>query len=471
MRISVVLLVLCIGAAHGRDINRQRYPLGERASGMGGVVIGLPGDPVATYYNPAGLPATTSQGLSLSASAYQLSSDHYANALDVELDDGRLQADMESLVFSTFPSSIVYALPVDDARTHWLAFSVLVPDYDRVRMALDEPVGAFAFEFKGLFRREDVTYWIGPSWGASFGDLRLGVSVFGLVHLASANNQVGLKVGLDDGAGGTENRYVTVVQEINARSMTAVAEVGVQYDVVPGLTLGAVVRSPTLGTLDSAVEAVYFGSGYSEDEAGQPTVSGDDPGYVDRIETESGEYHYSLPLMVGLGVGYTADGWAAGFDVSWHAELGPYDLVSGAPVQPEDASGVPIADADRDLDIRQQRKTKATVNANVGGELEVSDSALVRLGLFTDQSVVDEAFYDTLARRTASMELPAVDRFGVSFAVGLTGENSTTSIGFIYARGTGRAWNFDEIFPEEEPQRTRVVSQSLTAVLAGSADL
>ena len=129
MQRALIAVFLVATAAYARDINRQRYLLGERASGMGGVAIATPGDPVATYYNPAGLSAVTSEGLSLSASAYQLSTERYFDALDIE--HGAVRADMESQVFSTFPSSIVYAVPLDAAKEHWVALSVLVPDYDR----------------------------------------------------------------------------------------------------------------------------------------------------------------------------------------------------------------------------------------------------------------------------------------------------------------------------------------------------
>ena len=461
---ALAALVLLVTAAHGRDINRQRYLLGERASGMGGVVVGTPGDPVATYYNPAGLAAVTSSGLSLSASAYQLTSERYVDALD--LADGELRADMESLVFSTFPSSIVYALPIDEAKRHWAAVSVLAPDYDRVAMSLDEPGGDFAFELNGLLIREDVTYWVGPSWGGQFGALRVGASAFGLVHLSDTSKQLGLKFTTDEG-----NQYVTAVQEFSGLSVTWLAELGVQYDVNPNLTVGAVLRTPTLGTLHSSVEVVSFGSGYQDDEDGVPLVTAADPGYVDRIETDEGTFNYQLPLMVGVGVGYRADDYALGLDVTWHAALDEYALVEGPAVPAEDPSGTPIRDRDRALEIGELRQTKSVVNANIGAELEMTGTWLARLGFFTDLSVVDSDFYDDDAEsRVNSIELPDVDRYGLSFALGIKSEKSTTSVGVIYARGDRQVWQFNEVFGAEA-QRADVVTHSITAVLAGSADL
>ncbi len=467
MQRALIAVFLVATAAYARDINRQRYLLGERASGMGGVAIATPGDPVATYYNPAGLSAVTSEGLSLSASAYQLSTERYFDALDIE--HGAVRADMESQVFSTFPSSIVYAVPLDAAKEHWVALSVLVPDYDRVALKLDESGGELAFALKALLIREDITYWIGPSWGGKFGDLRLGVSAFGLVHLSATSKQLGLKFTSGD-TDVDENEYYTRIRDLSGLSVTALAEVGLQYDLTPELTVGAVVRSPTLGTLHSSVEVVAFNSHYSEDQDGEPLVTAGDPGYVDRVETDEGTFNYTLPLMFGAGVGYHSGRFAIGLDVTFHAAQDEYELIEGPDVLPEDPSGNPVDDEDRALEIDQLRQTKAIVNANIGVEMGVSETLLARLGFFTDYSVVDHDFWSKdEASRLDGTEFPEVDRYGISAALGILGEKATTSIGFIYAYGAGEVWQFNELFRDK--QRSDVISHTITAVLSGSADL
>ena len=117
-RIAVFLLLLVSlsPAAHGRDINRQPYLLGERASGMGGAFIALSGDAAATWYNPAGLAGIRKAGVSLSASAYQLALESYTGILDIQTDDGRLDADLNSQAISTFPSSLIYVVPLNEAH-------------------------------------------------------------------------------------------------------------------------------------------------------------------------------------------------------------------------------------------------------------------------------------------------------------------------------------------------------------------
>lgn len=92
---ALLLLLSLPLVSAARDLNRQRYLLGERASGMGGALVALGGDAAASYYNPAGLASLKARGISLSASAYQLSSESHADALLIPQARGQHQGGSE----------------------------------------------------------------------------------------------------------------------------------------------------------------------------------------------------------------------------------------------------------------------------------------------------------------------------------------------------------------------------------------
>lgn len=126
----------------------------------------------------------------------------------------------------------------------------------------------------------------------------------------------------------------------------------------------------------------------------------------------------------------------------------------------------------------QTRATKAQFNLNAGMEFPVSTTTDLRLGVFTDRSVVDQSYYkQSAALRGTAVTLPHVNRYGVSGALGLGSEprackcpETTTSIGLIFAYGVGTTPQLSEVFGAGAKE-TSVTTYTLTAVLSGSADL
>jgi long-subunit fatty acid transport protein len=475
-----MVIIALTGVAHSRDLNWQNYQIGERAVGMGGAFVSMVGDPASTYYNPAGLAGLYKQGISLSASVYQLLLENYTGIIDLDAGGGdSITADMGSNTFATFPSSMVYVLPLDknegaDAFHHVLAFSVLIPHYDKMKAEIDKPLGDFAFEMKGTFLTEDMTYWAGPSYAVSIGgSLRLGLSLFVLAHLAENQSKLGLKVGTDDPVLGPTNWYNSSTFDRSGLSITMLAQAGIQYMVTDNLCLGLTVRSPTFGTFYSSVSILMFNNSYFEDELGNPLVTLDEPGWVDRIETEEVEMNYQLPLMVAVGASYSVpDSFAVALDVSLHLGQGAYALFDGDPVYPQDPMGADIIDDQRVLDPYEERQTGLVVNANLGAEFSFTKEYMGRVGVFTNFTTVDQDFYDNQYNRPDAVVLPALTRIGVTLGFGMIGEKSTTSFGINYVVGFGETFGLSELFdPLQAGEKIDVTTHTITAVLAGSADL
>jgi hypothetical protein len=473
--VTIVVFLMSIQAV-ARDLNRQNYLVGERASGMGGAFVSLVGDPASSYYNPAGLASLYKRGISLSASVYQLLLENYDKILDLDTGDGStISADMTSNTFGTFPSSMVYLLPLDDNKEpdsfhHVLAFSVLVPDFDKFVAKIDKPIGEYAFELKGKFFNEDMTYWAGPSYALSIGGkLRLGLSLFVLAHMTETRASLGLKQGFSDEFG-DYNAYSTSSLERSGLSVTMLAQLGIQYDFTSEWSAGLTLRSPTMGTFYSSVSMLSFNSGYFENLDGTPLEGA--YGYVDRIETEEVEMNYRLPLMIAAGLSYdNHKSFAWGLDASFHLAQSAYNIFSGKFVYPKDPDGNDIIDESRGLDPNEQRQNYLVFNVNTGCEFKVRDDIMGRIGLFTNFSSVDQKYYgQSIEGRSDSITLPLLMRLGVTLGMGLLGEKSTTSIGINYVVGMGDTYNFNELFGDPVA-KSDVMTHTITAVLAGSADL
>lgn len=460
-------------AAEARDINRQRYLIGERAGGMGGAFVAMTGDAASAWYNPAGLAALREKGVSLSASAYQLATERHEGILSIGDPTQRasIYADAEGSQFSTFPSSIIYTTPIsDDGGTHHvLAFAVLVPDYDRMNLRINRPPNLdVPFEFAGRFYEERSTYWVGPSYAFERGPWRVGFSAYALAHFLDSRSSIGLK-SRDVNTG--DNAYVASTMELSAMAVTSNMQIGVQYAIDPELTVGVNLRSGTLGALHDSGEYLLFRSVYGEDAQGSPLTGEGSLNAVDRFETDLITADYRLPPMIAVGVAKRrADTWSLAADLTLHLPLSAYDLYSGPVLYALDPQGQPILDADRAVKPQDRRQYSAEVNLNVGGEVLITEGWWLRGGVFTDRSTVDQGYFDTPDRRLDAFVLPEVNRYGVSLGLGSVGEKSTTSLNVVYVFGTGSGFDLDSLFGLEGGS-TDVTSQTLTLTLAGSADL
>jgi long-chain fatty acid transport protein len=464
-----VLVWLACGVASGRELGRQPYPLGERAAGMSGAFISLTGDPTSIYYNPAGLAGLTTGGVSISASAYQYAIETYQSAFELELPDGREGGDLSSRQFSTFPSSLVYVKPVADAgdTRHVLAFAVLLPDNDVFEGQMNVSPREYAFAFNLRLAQRDSTYWIGPAYAWQSGPLRLGLSVFGLAHFTSRKFSLGLRFAQVDGAGGQVNFNSTSVADLSALGVTALAQVGIQYALDTHWTIGFTYRSATLGSLYSSGEGLAFNSTLVADQDGESVP---DTANVDRIELTDIEVDQRLPAMFGLGLSARYPKWTLALDGTVHLPVNRYARIKGPPGIPIAADGLPVTDEDRFLDPTTFEANTLVWNLNLGAEYTLSPQWLLRAGVFTDHAAVDHAFLSSAELRADAASLPQIDRYGVSLGVGNLNEKSSTSVGLVYSYGSGETFALSELLGAPV-ERAQVTLHTITAVLAGTADL
>lgn len=156
-----------------------------------------------------------------------------------------------------------------------------------------------------------------------------------------------------------------------------------------------------------------------------------------------------------------------GLDASFHGASSSL-LYSGEAKYPKDPRGVEIIDPDRALEPEETHEAQPIVNLNLGGEWIATPKWRVRLGLFTDQSVIDPEDY--AARRVDALLRPSVDRVGLSFGLGWLKEKATTSLSVNYVFGSGEGYRLSELFTGPD-SLAEVSSQTLTLILSGSAGL
>ena len=70
--LTIAFLALYGNKARAFPPNYQKYPIGERALGMGGAYTAAGDDPIMSYYNPGGLAFAKSSMISVSQNLYSL---------------------------------------------------------------------------------------------------------------------------------------------------------------------------------------------------------------------------------------------------------------------------------------------------------------------------------------------------------------------------------------------------------------
>lgn len=472
--VMISLVLGLVSICHGREISKQNYLIGEQAAGMGGAFTAMSSDPACSYYNPAGLAGLKKPGLSVSASVYQGHWEEYEDLLNVDQD---LSSGLSSETFSTFPSTVAYALPVCgtdcESLNHVLAVSLLVPDYDHFEGKVGELQGLYPIDIKGSYFTEEETYWAGPSYAISIGGwLRMGLSVFGLVHLSSRRINTSFKAQGESDQGLGFNWYSASTIDVSGWSVSMLVQAGIQVDLGDSLTLGLTLRSPTFGTIYSSVEGLAINSFYLEDLNGNPLVNSETPGYVDRVDITGVSLNQKLPLMIGAGVVLRlSDWWELALDGSFYLPQGRYAEFSGGIIFPKDPQGMPITDLSRAVDPTLERQYSWVLNGNLGSQFRLNQEMVLRLGVFTNFSEVDEDFHHSNQfRRAEAMILPVLSGFGASLGGSLIGKRTTTSFALVYVYGYGHTYGMNEYF-DLPPNQVDVHAHTFTVVLAGSANL
>jgi hypothetical protein len=195
---------------------------------------------------------------------------------------------------------------------------------------------------------------------------------------------------------------------------------GVQYDILPWLSVGGVVRSPSV--------RVFGGAGLSYDSLltspeGQQQL---------HFKSTSGNYEFFHPLEIDVGASATfARGAELEVDLRWHMASGTYNLATfpnqSYTIVTTPSGGIPATVTNTFPDLRFG--TRALLNAGIGGHVVVSHLLTLNGGFYIDQSPIAPDIHI----------FQAVDLYGARAGVALTTDTLSGSVGFGYETGqTGR---------------------------------
>ena len=416
----------------------QPYPVGELASTMGGAAVAITHDGTAPWYNPAGLGRVTDEGISATLNVYGVQIERTKGFVD--------GVDLTGTKTAIFPGSIGYVKPLGvfgNGIHHAVGLALVVPDFARHEVALDEQSGGYEFHIRE--RLLEQTLWIVPGWGACFGPrlcagVSLQVGYWSSTGLYSFFEQGTADV-LPGGADST-------VEQNDFSAVEAGMSVGVQYRASDSTWIGLSVRSPVM-TVWGSGSILYMDANI--DSVGSARRANDNQVKIDE----------RLPLNMRLGVGVDLQDWLLAADVSLSLPQSTYQSVraqdGSTNLIARDANGTQVGDP-IDISVPQGRST--VVNMSLGAQYRLSTKTAFQAGFFTDFSGQPYALIDELH--------PHINRYGVTAGISFKGTSSTTTIGLIATIGTGRSYGIDD---QNQQINADAQSEAIYFTLGGSTRL
>lgn len=343
--------------------NNYQYILGERAAGLGGAYTALANDSTALWYNPAGLARISDLSMNVSANTYSYMKTKTPGLFELPKKDGSYESvDFEESDISVVGSTLILGKKLGNRQA--ISFGLLVPYQDTLL---------------GTLKAKEVT---GPGGDTeNFQEEISTVSAYILAMLgyglkARDNLNIGASIGLGYYQGttrdtsfyhyidqniGWETKYVEVKNTTTDDiQYTLQVGLGMQYEIDKKNKIGIYAQTPTWSISGKSetkgvkyLDGTYYWD-QSYDDFAQPT-------WIDETH-KSDPWKQVLPGFVSLGYAYEKP---ASYTLS-------LDVVPILGVSDED-----------------NPSKNTVVNVKAGLEKYLSDSLVVRAGLFTDFSQKD----------------------------------------------------------------------------------
>jgi hypothetical protein len=426
-----VVAIVALAPGMARAGNSDSFFFSDEAALMAGAVTAQTRDSGAIWYNPAGLGGITRGQVSLSGSVLILRLRNVPGALHTTVPGANPQTvDLSSTDFTSSPHALGIVRSLNDRVSVGLGVYVTALDLRSAESQVQFPGMTFATKSMAGTDQQRIDlsfsgshYNAGPAIGwAVLPNLRVGASLFATYFSAQGFGQYALSVQSNDKSPPTQVAFLLAQNRDALTYIGAQAQVGVQWDPVPVVHLGAVVRSPELTFWSSTDGAALGGFGFMapmEPSAGSFTLT--------QPQSPFGTFTMVQPLRVILGVAYDI---AETMTIAGEADYQTSQNTSG--LERQDA-----------------------VNGRLGWRWQPIDALGLGAGLFTDRAI-EASVGPTIADSK-------VDYYGVAAGVTLRTPVAlakhpdtnpivlSTTLSARYAIGFGDARAADVVIPAPMP--------------------
>jgi long-chain fatty acid transport protein len=381
--------LVAAGVAQADDNHYINMLVGDRAAGMGGAYTAVADDTAGLFYNPAGIVYAPGSSLSGSMNAYQETTTRYAAVLGGEYDWERSSGTL-------LPNFFGIVQPLGKGM---FGFSYAVPnsieeDQDQIFPNIATSLGT-AQSFIINFNNSDNTYQFGPSYAYPISE-RLSVGATLYFHYRQ-QQRISNTILTYSGDRLWSNAYYEL-EETGVRPV-----LGISWSPLEQLALGASVSQIDVFDSEITMHQACLGANGATYSASSLCQSGDILNHQVIHSTLQGEY----PLNINVGAAWFAsDALLFAADLKYFGSAG---------------SGV-------------EARVSVT-NLALGVEYYLTPRWALRGGLYSDFANTP----DLQSGFSAYNQAEHIDLYGVALSVGHFTRNSSLSVGFNYASGSGKA--------------------------------
>ncbi|MGZ6144140.1 MAG: hypothetical protein ACXWLM_12435, partial [Myxococcales bacterium] len=396
-----IALLLAALPARADDSRYQDFPVGSRATTLGGAFVALSDDPSGLYYNPAGICDARKLNVNVSASLYGFERQS-RGTITIDRGTFSLAALNELNVIPGEAGLLKGVGKLDDRGTPFAyGFDVTVPQFRSYGVDATDP-------FQVHNRVSDRTFIIAAGAAMRATDkLNLGFALHYVLRLFETSEDA-LSV-----SGSPADPTVGVYHASAAfQNGNLVALLGAKYHHSDEWVFGAALGLPGVPIHSDGSVTV------------QDVVS--NPSQATVVNIAHVDSHTNVPAMLRLGAAHIKPHrWTLSGQVTGHLGTS-YDRFSVDP------------SIEQRLRVQDHIERDPVVDLNVGGEYLLNPEYSVAAGLFTSRSGAPEfklAPDGTL--QPGSSRQPRVNLYGGTATLGLIGQHSISRLGMSIAYGTG----------------------------------